>query len=173
MKQWTSAMLSGFALALVLVVSGIAPVTAQQGDITLQQARVKTLAPEGMPLSLDYSAVATIDGQRALTCRATNNTNQPITAVGMGLSVHKSDGNVRGGEGWITGVDIAPHSSVDISVRLTTSLQPGDQVVLQLEEVRSPTGSWKADPMQLIEASKAFVKGEKYLLPKARYVGNR
>jgi hypothetical protein len=173
MKQWTSAMPSGFVLTLILVVSGIAPVTAQQGDISVEQTRVKTLVPEAMPLNLDYSAVATIDGQRALTCRATNNTNQQITAVGMGLSVYKSDGNVRGGEGWITGVEIAPHASVDISIRLTTSLQPGDQVVLQLQEVRSPAGSWKADQMQLIQASKAYVKGDKYLLPKASYVGNR
>ena len=144
-------------------------VNAQVKDETPKRISVKSLVASGIPVNTEFVTVTKLEDNSVLTYSITNKDSQKLDAVDILLVVYGANGKAKGGESWRQRVDLTKDASADLSRLMKTKVTPGDRVVFSIYEAEGQTGQWGVETTKIVEVAKAFIAGNRYSLPEARF----
>jgi hypothetical protein len=168
MPYWGRSPRSVIAVCVVLGAMALVSAPAQGREEHPTTVTVQTIVPTGMPLAFDSVSVTSEQDQGnrgLLKLRVTSKAAEKLTTMGIGYTIFRPDKSVRGGGFDVERVEISAGSWLERWVLLENEVQPGDRVVVTINEASSESTAWKVNPLTIAKAARTWVTGGTLSVP--------
>lgn len=123
---------------------------------------VDTLDIPGMPIRLGNATLKNRGAAAEFRATFYNMSDAKLTNVRLRLFMFRSSGNLTQTEDLWDALELAPHTSKDLSFQLTRNIVPAHRLIAVIQSVNSEGGVWEVEDDKLLPAIKALTFNRQY-----------
>jgi hypothetical protein len=143
-------------------------------DLHDEHSPIHPFIVEEMPVRIDAAVLTKSGNKYSLNCSVTNLSDEQITGLRLLLISFDVEGKSRYTIYQTSKVELAGHTSQDISAVLQIKKQVRDdeRLILSMQQVIGPQSIWHIDNATLKAAIKSYAIGDQFSWPKVQHLHN-